>query len=62
MGVKKIEIPTFDEAAAAIDHGKATPLDEFIYEHEPTNKEGAPGWRARLARVVEWVQKESGTK
>lgn len=51
----KIEIPTFDEAAARMEAGTADALDVFVHENEPSEPEYAEKFHAELTNLIEHI-------
>lgn len=52
-----MKIPTFLEAADAVEEGSPTPLDRFIYNNEPDNN--FKQFRSQLFDLVEYVEREA---
>lgn len=45
------ELPSWEDCEAAVDKGRATPLEEFIYDHEPADTHD-PEWRQDLQAAL----------
>lgn len=45
------ELPSWEDCEAAVDEGRATPLEEFIYDHEPADTHD-PEWRQDLQAAL----------
>ena len=50
-----IDIPTWLEANEAVQNDTASPLDWFVYNHEPAGKEDEVKFRADLALMIGYV-------
>ncbi|HXU93374.1 MAG TPA: hypothetical protein VFP33_06930 [Gallionella sp.] len=47
-----VGLPTFAEAALAVDSDSATPLQQFIYENEPAGEEAEKQFRDGLRAIM----------
>lgn len=50
-----VEIPLWISANDAVQEGKATPLDVFIAENEPTGREEAEKFRSELQALLDYI-------
>lgn len=53
-GMKRVVIPSYDDAEAACMSGDATPIDEFVFTHEPADDDRV--FRQQLQAVVDYVR------
>lgn len=52
-----MKVPTFLEAADAVDYGNPTALEIFIYYNEP--EETHEQFRSQLIDLIEYVEREA---
>ena len=61
MSKNKIEIPTMDDAKKRWDDFEATPLDEFIYNCEPSDKVRKAVFREHLESAIYHIIDSQGS-
>lgn len=57
-----MRIPTFEEAEYLVKNGEATPLDQFVYEHEPAGELEEQEFRDDLLDLIEFVLQSVNSK
>jgi len=57
----KIVLPTIDEALDALQKGKGTPLDRFIYDYEPEEYSECVKFRDTLENALQYAIEEQDT-
>lgn len=54
-GRSPLALPSFEGAAAAVERGCATPLEQFIYDHTPAGTGDETNFRDGLERLLRWA-------